>query len=360
MAKVLIYTLLENVGGVEEYVLNLTRYSKDDPGTKYGYIILGTKSVYEEEMKGYGVEYFYVHTKNHILINIRELDCILKENRKDYDIFYSNTSGLYYPIPYMIAWKYKYKIVIHSHLAGKADLKYPFHYINRLWISKIAKKKMACSSLAAEFMFGVKGEPWTIIPNAINLQRFRFNAAERSKIRRQYNLSNEIVIGSIGRLSAIKNQQFMLKIMKRFSERNNDVKLVIVGDGENRKLLEDIAAEYEIKHRVIFAGHTNKPETIMNAFDCFIMTSLAEGFPITLVEVQANGLPAVVSDVITDEVNISNRVSFLKLNAHIDRWCDELLDRARQERTDNIQLLKERGYDIADFEALVWSQLHNF
>ena len=155
MGKTLIYTLSDGIGGVEEYVLNLSRFRKL-PSSKYGYIVLGESTPYKEELERLGVEYFFVPKKKALFSNIKRLKSVLKECRKTYDTIYFNTSGLYYPVPYVFAKIYKYRLVLHSHSSNGEWPKSIIHLINRSWIIPRVDARLACSIYAGKWMFGKK------------------------------------------------------------------------------------------------------------------------------------------------------------------------------------------------------------
>lgn len=340
----------EGLGGVEQYVLNLSKYC-DEPHQKYGYIIIGEKTIYEDELKKLGVDYFFVTHKNkNVFRNVLELNKLFKEKRDMYDTIYFNTSGLYYPIPYILAKHYKYKIALHSHLTNGAWPKRLIHYFNRVWISKLANVRMACSTPAGEWLFGKKD--FKLIPNAIQIERFRFSQNSRNEIFKKFNLDGKFVIGHIGRLTAIKNQRFLLEIFECYHALYSDSVLMVVGDGEDRKMLETLVQEKKLEESVIFVGRTEEPEYYMSAMDCFVLPSITEGFPITLVEAQANGLPCVVSDSITREVNISGNISFVSINSEASVWVDYI--RNNKERYSSIEKLQSEGYDVNNLEERVY------
>lgn len=350
MGKILIYAMQEGLGGIEQYVMNLSRYCVS-PQEKYGYIVLGKTTIYEDILKRNNVDYFFVTHKNEsIYSNIKELEKLFIEKRDEYDTIYFNTSGLYYPIPYILAKKYKYKIVLHSHLTSGTWPKRLVHYFNRKWINRITQVRLACSTPAGRWMFGE--QEFKVVPNAIDIGRFVFNKKNRIECREKYNLNNRIVIGHIGRLSKIKNQSFLVDIFEKYHEINENSTLMLVGDGEDRERLEEKVTEKQILDCVVFIGRTDYPEYYMSAMDCLVMPSITEGFPITLIEAQDNGLPCVVSDTITKEVNITNRIRFVSLKDKIDRWIYNIEDNL--ERYDCSDLLKEKGYDVRYLEKMVY------
>lgn len=106
------------------------------------------------------------------------------------------------------------------------------------------------------------------------------------------------IIGSVGRLENVKNYPLLLKA---FSELihfyNNDFHLVFVGNGREESRLKKIAEELAIDDKVSFLGMQYDLPRIYPLFDVFVLSSITEGTSISLLEAQASGIPAVVTDV---------------------------------------------------------------
>lgn len=348
MGKVLIYTLTEGRGGVEEYVLNLSRY-RDNPGQKFGYIISGDKTAYKPELDAMSVDYFFVPKKRKLLSNIADLGRVLKTNRSDYETFYVNTSGIYYVIPYILAKRYGYKIILHSHSSSGDWPKSLIHFFNRMWVNLLVKERLACSNNAGKWMFGNRS--YHLIPNAIDIDKFLFDDELREKYRRELKLEDSLVIGNIGRLHKGKNQRFILEILKCLKEMRVNASLVLVGDGDMRESLETAAKELEVIDRVRFIGQTRTSEIYYSVMDCFVMPSYVEGFPITLIEAQANGVPCIVSDTITQETNITGLVCYMSIKEEAQSWAKWIVD--HHTRYNKFGLLEKRGFDVKNLWKVV-------
>ena len=76
------------------------------------------------------------------------------------------------------------------------------------------------------------------------------------------------------------------------------------------------------------------------------MPSFYEGFPVTLLEAQTSGLPCVVSDVISREVDITGNVEFLSLNAGMEIWKDTTRRLSENKREDKAGMIEKAGYDV--------------
>ncbi len=353
MEKVLIYALSEGYGGIEEFALNLLRF--DPMGVhRFGFGILGHKTVYEQELKDLGAEYFFIPPKRKVLANIRCFWKLLGELRGTYDTVYFNTSGLYYPMPYLLAALRGYRIVLHSHLMPAEDWKAPLHKFNRLWIGRLCQGKLACSRDAARWMFGKKASQATFVPNGVELERFAYDPEKALQVRRQLKLEGKFVIGHVGRLAPVKNQKRLLEILAAVNEIQADGTLLLVGAGQDLENLKAQAEQMGLARQVIFYGATRQPQIPMLAMDCFVMPSLAEGFPVTLVEAQAAGLPCLVSTHVTEEVNLTGDVTFLPLEADNSLWAKTICS-LPSGRQDHRERLISLGFDAGGLSARVWS-----
>lgn len=358
MGKILIYALSQNVGGIEEYTLNLIRYS-ENARYKYGYIVLGDNTPYDQELLSKKIDFYYLLPKQYLIKNIKDSFFLFKHLKKEYDTIYFNTSAIGYIVPYVWAIFFRYKIVIHSHSDGTKTanwVKKIVHSFHSKILSIFIKKRFACSENAAKWMFGRKYKNTIIVPNAIDIERFRYNKEKGKELREKNHFGDAIVLGNVSRLNKIKNHSFLLKLVREFCKRNVDIRLLLVGDGEERETLENLSKKLQIEKYVNFWGQTNRPEDIMNAMDVIVMPSFTEGFPVTLVEAQAAGLPCVVSDSISEEVNITGNVKFLSLNQSYDEWIDIIMSISKV-RYDAKEKLINKGYDVRYFEKEIWVQI---
>ncbi|WP_448589208.1 glycosyltransferase family 4 protein [Thermodesulfobium sp.] len=125
-----------------------------------------------------------------------------------------------------------------------------------------------------------------IVGNGVDTERFKPRSIEKK--------GNEIVIGLVGRLVSAKGFSFFLKV---FSYLPIQTKLIIVGDGELREVLEEDAKNLNISSRVIFMGKRDDMENIYPNFDIFCLPSIKEVYPLVLLEAMSSGLACVASDV---------------------------------------------------------------
>lgn len=216
--------------------------------------------------------------------------------------------------------------ILHSHNARGADgtVKKIRNFVLNKWGICYANRYMACSVAAGEYLFGRKrcaqGQV-EILNNAISLDKYRYNKEKRREIRDALGVGEETLIGHVGRFAEQKNHMGLLDIFLKLCEQGWNGKLVLLGTGELRTAVEKKAEEMNIRSRIIFAGVVSNVNEYMSAMDIFLLPSLYEGLPVVCVEAQAAGLPCVISDRISRETKVSDRVQFLNIN-EIEAWCD--------------------------------------
>lgn len=136
-----------------------------------------------------------------------------------------------------------------------------------------------------------------VIPNGIDLERFENLSKE--DLRSKLEIKEENIILFVGTLRPVKGMKYLIEAMKTITDKNKNSRLFIVGDGEERKCLENLVRTLNIERYVTFIGKIPNDEIpkYMAASDVFVLPSLSEGFPVTVVEAMASGLPIVATTV---------------------------------------------------------------
>lgn len=233
-------------------------------------------------------------------------------------------------------------IIFHSHSSNvdgnHRPLKTAIHKVCKFFLPYIGNEFVACSDLAAAWMYNKRIKNVIIIKNGIDLDRFAFDEEIRRKIRSKLGINEELIIGHVGRFAYQKNHEYIIKILERLVKTNDRVKALFVGDGPLRKEIENKVKQKNLSKNVIFVGMTNNVNEILQAFDIFILPSRFEGLPIVGVEAQASGLKTVLSDKITRETKVLDDVEFLPIeDQFIGDWCKTILN------CDNNNLSKRYG-----------------
>jgi sugar transferase (PEP-CTERM/EpsH1 system associated) len=134
-----------------------------------------------------------------------------------------------------------------------------------------------------------------VIYNGVNPDKF--HGGDRTSVRRELGVrENGIVIGSVGRLAAVKNYGLLLQALPELLS-SHDVTVMLVGDGPERRVLEALSDDLQIRQRVRFLGHRDDVSDLLAAMDIFVLPSHSEGMSNTLLEAMAAGVPVVASAV---------------------------------------------------------------
>lgn len=214
------------------------------------------------------------------------------------------------------------------------------HYANHLW---------ACSKQAGIFLYGTENaNRIKIIPNAIDLQKYSFDLKTRENERKILGLpDNEVAIGHVGRLTAVKNHRWLIEMAKELNFDHVPFKMFFVGEGELRSKLEQEVADHGLENIIRFLGLRTDVADLMQAFDVLVFPSLYEGIPLTLIEAQASGLPVVASDRVSNEALIEQNTMQISLKTTPDKWAHTIVQISKGGRArDPLPLLKKAGYDI--------------
>lgn len=165
----------------------------------------------------------------------------------------------------------------------------------RVWTRRIALSGVSRVVVPSHTLQRIALDSWrldparvTYIPNGIHLQRFARLPSEGVRT------GPEVVIGTVAALRPEKNLSRLLRVFARLPEHT---RLVICGDGPERRRLEDEAASLGIISRTSFTGHQQEPETVLARLDVFALTSDTEQMPYSVIEAMAAGLPVVATDV---------------------------------------------------------------
>jgi glycosyltransferase involved in cell wall biosynthesis len=144
---------------------------------------------------------------------------------------------------------------------------------------------------------GIAIEKIVTIYNGINTEYFQ-NVFDVSVVKKEYVIDQgDFVIGTAGRLSKEKGHSYLIKAFADLVRDSQRVKLIIAGEGPLRTELEDLVGKLALSNHVRFLGYEKNIVRFLSAIDVFILPSLTEGLPISLLEAMASGKPVIASGV---------------------------------------------------------------
>ncbi len=356
MRRILQFPIAASRGGRTQYILNLWKLV-DRTKIHFDFVTFSKTLDFAKELLEDGCMVYQISTYPETDMEqfILEFEKVLDAG---YDAIEVHTSFWKNTIVEEMARRKGVEIIIHAHSSGitmakdvqeeKRLLAKHMKIRNKINVS-LAEHYVACSDSAADWLYGsnIPKEKIQIVHNTIDTERFAYHADVRKRMREQLGLSNKFVIGHVGRLERVKNQEFLIEIFAEIRKRMEQAVLLIIGNGGLEEVLKRRAKDLEIEASVIFAGKKADTELYYQVMDVFVLPSLLEGFPLVLLEAQCNGLKCICSKEITTEVNITNQVCFLSLE---DRqgWIKEIMNSAGSgERIDRGEMLRQRGFDTA-------------
>lgn len=349
--KILIYGLTSMIGGVETYIINLVQ-NIDKTKFEIDFLVQDEiEGINKEKIKdSYNNIHFVENYKKHPIKAFKTLKKIYKKNK--YDVIHLNistASSCMYALPSKFYSK-NTKILIHSHNGGTNNKLQ--HFFFRKILRIIADEILACSDIAAEWMYGKKisnSGKVIITNNAIQTKKFIYDKKIRDKIRNELKIENDFVIGHIGRFNEQKNHFWLINLFKKLSDEEDNLKLILLGTGELEDKVKKMVQSYKLEDKVLFLGVKSNVNDYYQAMDLFVLPSIFEGLPIVSIEAQASGLKCLLSSNVTKEANITENVEFISISDD-RKWIDRIKEIRNNsyERKNMYDIIKSRGYDLTE------------
>jgi len=276
-------------------------------------IINGVKTFYFKNLSN------YLTYKHHIPLPL-EMPLKIKNEVKRYDIVHLHG---YHHMLNVIVHYYAKKIgvpyVLQPHgslprIIEKQRLKKLYDWVWGYKILKDASKVIALTKTEAEQckMMGVDEDKIEIIPNGIDLSEYE-NLPGRGEFRKKY-LLNEKIILYLGRIHKIKGPDLLARAFAELSKEIDNVKLVIAGpDDGYLTSLKKLVADLEISDKVLFTGPLYGEEKLRAYVDAdvYVLPSVYETFPVSVLEACACGVPVIVTDRCGIADIIDNKVEYV-------------------------------------------------
>jgi len=198
----------------------------------------------------------------------------------------------------LVSRRNKIPFIATNHLWTKANFKLKFYEAIDAFILKyFAKKVIAVSDEIKKDLLkaGVPIRKITVIPNGIEIKK---DTSLQQDIKSKFGIQNgAIIIGVIARLSPEKGHIFLFEALREVIKSFPNVVLLVIGDGDLRRNLEEKVCELGLDKNVIFTGYQRNMQEIYPALDIVVQPSLREGIPITILEAMSYGKAIVATDV---------------------------------------------------------------
>lgn len=338
------------ISGVDSVVMNYYRHI-DKNEIQFDFFMDGyEKSPLDEEIQDLGGNIIKLTPYEKSMVqNMHDCKVALKKN--NYKIVHShlNTLSIF---PLASAWQLGIPVrIAHNHSTShKGEFKRNLMKNALRPFSKLfATHYAACANYPAQWLFGkntVNNNLVKIIPNAVDTKRFYPNAVEREKIRKEFNIEKNFIIGHVGRFVYPKNHEFIVRAFADVYKKDNTARLMLVGEGELLPTIKNLIQHLHIEQAVIFTGLRRDIPDILNAFDLFLLPSHYEGLPVVGVEAQSCGTPSLMSTNVPTDVAITPLAHFFSLNNPISEWTQKILSFKNLPKTPYPNEIQKAGFDI--------------
>ena len=337
-------------GGAETFLMKVyrtldkTKYQMDFCVNKAG--------AYDEEIKKMGGKVFIIPPKSkHPLKSFFGLKKIIKENK--YQSVLRTSQQSLAALDLLVAKTGGAKKLIYRSSNAGVTGGFFSRFFNRLFgfLPRIIPNvKLAPSTEAAEFVFGrkaVKNGKVQIIHNGLDYNVFKFDIEKRNKIRKKLQLEDKTIIGHVGRFNVQKNHEFLIDIFNEIHKKDNNTHLLLIGKGELEEKIKDKIQLLGLNDFVTIMPPVSNVNEYYMAMDALVFPSLFEGMPNVIIEAQATGLPCVLSDTITKEANISEKLTYLSLKESCIQWANSCINIIKTGRKYSKEAFVKNGYDIS-------------
>lgn len=352
-----------NAGGAETFLMKV--YRKID---KNNYqidfcVAMKEKNFYEDEIIKFGGKIYRITPKSQgILKNFNDIKRIVKDNEYNYVLRISQHSLSSLELLAAKLGGAKVLAFRASNTSSEGGIfNKLIHQIFKPIANIITTVKIAPSTEAARYVFGkkiVKKNDFYLLKNGLDINKFKYSELYRKKIRYDLKVKDKFVIGHVGRFYKQKNHKFLLDIFRCFLTKNKNSVLLLIGTGELEKEIKEYANELGITDNIIFYGVSDRVNEFYSAMDFYLFPSFFEGMPNTVIEAQTSGLQCLVSDTITKECKITDRVQFKSLQDSAEEWSKEIFESKNRDEVESV--LYDKLYDIDSvvhqFEKIIFGR----
>lgn len=361
--KVLLIAGAMNVGGIENQLMHLLRKA-DKEKFQIDFTTTVEHPFYEDEILALGAKLIHLPPTEgkRFLRYCKALYRVLKEGQ--YDVVHSHElfhSGMVLLTARLAGVKHRF---VHAHnwcdgsgLGDKPGLKRRLYngVMQRLILDN-GTGFVACSSLAGKFLYGEKKTHqgnYHLVFNSVDTGKFldHYDQQETGEFCED-GWTNVI---QVGRFSAVKNQLFTVRIAEELKRRGEKVRILCAGNDGNsyEQSVRQAITVVGVEDHMQLLGIRKDIDVLMRKSAAFLLPSTYEGMPLVMIEAQAAGLPCVIADTFSHEVDYDIGLAhWVPITAEPKEWADVLIraiseGRAPKEKV--VQVVEEKGFDSDAF-----------
>lgn len=357
--RVLVLDTVMDRGGAETMMMNYLRHFDREKVTYDFLVNRDYRAAYEDEIESLGSHVYRMCPMypQYFGRYKREFRDFLKQH-PEYTVIHSNLEERSY-FPLRIAAELGVPVrIAHAHNRPVGfDLKSVFREYFRMRLPKYVTHMFACGTEAGDWLFGKQNRDKVIQQrNAIDTAQYRYDPQAAAQVRQEFGVTdpNTFVLGHVGRFFPQKNHAFLIDIFAELHKQCPNSVLWLVGGGElNDELKNQIRTKVDelgLHDSVRFLGVRSDVYRLLQGMDSFILPSLYEGLPVTMIEAQSAGLPCTISDRVPRQCDVTGNVQVVGLEDAPQTWAARVLDQRRQsldaDRSAGADVVAKRGFDI--------------
>jgi glycosyltransferase involved in cell wall biosynthesis len=297
MRRVKVLQLISSGGyyGAENMLLNLCA-SQEKSGCENSLLLFYNVHVpnveFYERARRRGLSVRMVHCKGRADWRaVRQIEEYIQEDAVDLVHTHGYKADLY---GYLAAWRCHKPVVAtcHNWVGGTAALGI-YNHLDRMALKKFNALAAVSDAVAQRLLaFGVPSEKIKTIANGIDVTAF-----ERAQPLPLLKDEGSIVVGVVARLDLQKGFEYLLRAARELCKMFPGLKIVIAGEGPDRSAIEEMIEQYGLQSSVVLAGQQSNMPAVYAAMDIFVLPSLNEGLPMTVLEAMAASKPVIATRV---------------------------------------------------------------
>ena len=347
-----LFTIM-NRGGAETMVMNYYR-NTDRSKAHFDFVVhRQERGAYDDEIELLGGKIYRMPAiRPWTATQYRKIIRAFYAQHPEYQIIHSHMSELGY-YDFIEAERAGVPVrICHAHNRPHGiDLKSPVRWYYKTMMMPHITHMFMCGEESGEWLFGKKNRNSFIqLNNAIEASQYRYNEETREWIRKQLGLSDQLVVGHVGRFNPQKNHPFIIDVFEAVHRQWPDSVLLLVGDDscDDGKQIHHKVKSLGLENNVKFLGIRSDVSDLLQAMDVFLFPSLFEGLSVASIEAQASGLPLLISDKVPIECKKTSSVQVISLTSPPEIWAQKVIEAAHTDRVDTYDEIAAAGFDIAE------------
>lgn len=364
--KVLIVAGTMGVGGIENQMMHLLR-NADKNKFQIDFTSTIPNAYYRTEIEELGGTYIQIpHMGKHIFRYCKSLYGLMKQGK--YDIVHSQElfhSGIVLAVARAAGVKCR---IAHAHNwrddngvdTRRSLIRSVYNIIMRRLIVQFSTVQIACSTWAGRFLYGnkvLKKDSYYLVFNSVDTSKFLVNYEKQEM--GEFCEDEWINILNVARITAVKNQKFLVELAEEFHKRGKKIRILCAGNGDEayENEIRNLLRKKHLEEYLLFLGVRDDIDVLMRKSQAFILPSKYEGMPLVMIEAQAAGMRCISADTYSPEVDFGiGLIRWLSLNDDIAVWADtveEAINKGRPTKEDVENAVRKRRFDSKMFAETI-------